>query len=78
MTGRRTVVSDEDEAALWALALVEGTSVAEQRRRAICAWAKRARRDPGIAELVAINVEQKQRREREKASNVIPLRRGRP
>jgi hypothetical protein len=75
VASRRTVISDEDEAALWALALVEGTTVAEQRRRAIRAYAKRARRDPHIAELVQINVERKRRREREAASNVIPLRR---
>jgi hypothetical protein len=75
MSGRRTSVSDEDEATLWALALVEGTSVAEQKRRAICAYTERARRDESLAALVQSNVEQKQRREREKAINVIPLRR---
>lgn len=77
MARRTTSLTDEDEATLWALALVEGTTVAEQRRRAIRAYAKRARRDEHIVALAQVSVEQKQRRERETTSNVIPLRRHR-
>ncbi len=75
MGGRRaTPLSDEDGATLWALALVERTTVAEQRRRAIRAWARRARRNPSIARLVEINLEAKRRREQPVAGNVIQLR----
>ena len=68
-------LSEEDEVTLWALALVEHTTVAEQRRRAIRAYTKDARCHPNIAELVRINIGWKKQREERDASNVIPLRR---
>ena len=59
------------------LALLEDTTVAGQRRRALRAYAAEARRDPQVAEIVRLMLAS--RRERESGgSNVIRLRGGSP
>jgi hypothetical protein len=55
------------------LAVIGRTTVAEQRRRALRAYAGQARRDPAIAEIVRLVLAA--RHDRQDHRNVIPLRR---
>lgn len=67
-------LSERDELTLRVLALMEGTTVAEQRRHALRAYADRARQDPQVAEITRLVLSS--RRERaDGGSNVVQLRR---
>lgn len=70
-------LSERDELTLRVLALAEGTTVAEQRRRALRAYASQAREDPQVAEITRLILSS--RRERAHGGgNVVPLRREKP
>jgi hypothetical protein len=66
-------LSERDDVTLRTLAFIERTTVAEQRRRALRAYAAHARQDPHVAEIVRLLLAS--RRERQRKNNVIPLRR---
>lgn len=66
-------LSERDDVTLRTLAFIERTTVAEQRRRALQVYAEQARQDPNVAEIVRLLLAS--RRERQRTSNVIPLRR---
>lgn len=66
-------LSERDEVTLHVLALLERTTVAEQRRRALRVYVERARRDEQVAEIVRLILAA--RREVESGGdNVIRLR----
>jgi hypothetical protein len=66
-------LSERDEMTLHVLALVERTTVAEQRREALRAYARQARQDGNVAEIVRLMLAS--RRERDSGGgNVIKLR----
>jgi hypothetical protein len=65
-------LTERDDLTLRTLALIERTTVAEQRCRALAAYAKQARQDPQVAEIVRLMLAA--RRERcNGGSNVIRL-----
>jgi hypothetical protein len=66
-------VSERDELTLRTLALIERTTVAEQRRRAIRDYARNARQDPDVAEIVRLMLASQRQRDGG-GSNVIRLR----
>jgi hypothetical protein len=66
-------LSERDEMTLHVLALVERTTVAEQRRQAIRDFASRARQDENVAEIVHLILASRRGRENG-GSNVIELR----
>ena len=66
-------LSERDELTLRTLALIEDTTVAEQRRQALRAYAEQARQDEHVAEIVRLMLAA--RRERHSGSNVLRLRR---
>jgi hypothetical protein len=68
-------LSERDDLTLRTLALIKRTTVAEQRRRALRDYARHAREDPQIADIVRLILTS--RREREGGGNVIRLRGGR-
>ncbi len=47
-------MSERDDITLRVAALIEGTTLAEQRRTALAAWAAQARTDPHIAQVVRL------------------------
>lgn len=66
-------ISERDELTLRTLAIIEGTTLAEQRREAIHAYAACARQDPNVAEIVRLMLAS--RRERQNGgTNVIEMR----
>jgi hypothetical protein len=66
-------LSERDEMTLQVLALVERTTVAEQRREALRAHAHQARQDENVAEIVRLLLAS--RRERQHGGgNVIRMR----
>lgn len=66
-------ISERDELTLRTLAIIEGTTVAEQRREAIRAYARQGREDEGVAEIVRLMLAS--RRERQNGgTNVIEMR----
>jgi hypothetical protein len=66
-------LSERDDLTLRALAFIERTTLAEQRRRALRAYAASARQDKHVAEIVRLTFAS--RRERQSGgANVIPLR----
>ena len=66
-------LSEPDEVTLCVLALLERTTVAEQRRRAVQAFARAARQDAHVDQIVRLILAR--RREREHGgSNVVSLR----
>jgi hypothetical protein len=66
-------LSERDEVTLSVLALIEETTVAEQRRRALAAYATQGRRCPNVAQIVRLILAS--RRARQAApTNVITLR----
>jgi hypothetical protein len=68
-------LSERDELTLRTLAYIERTTFAEQRRKALRAYAQRARRHKDVAGLVEIILaSRKERRDREQG-NVVPIRR---
>jgi len=66
-------LSERDDLTLRTVALIEGTTVAEQRREAIRYYARQARLDPDVAKIVRLMLASRRRRENG-ASNVIELR----
>jgi hypothetical protein len=69
-------MSERDELTLRTLAFIERTTLAEQRRRALAAYAKQARRNKNVADIVGhMLASRKSRRERQsRDSNVVQLR----
>jgi hypothetical protein len=69
----RCALSERDELTLRTLALLERTTLAEQRRQALRAYAAQAREDEGVAEIVRLMLAS--RRDRENGGgNVIRMR----
>ena len=66
-------ISERDELTLRTLAFLEGTTVAEQRRRAVSEFACQAREDPDVAEIVRLVLAS---RRKHAVGNVIRLRGG--
>ena len=67
-------LSEPDEMTLRTLAIIEDTTVAEQRRIALAAYARRAREeDPNVAEIVRLMLASRRKRANG-AGNVIALR----
>jgi hypothetical protein len=66
-------ISERDELTLRTLAIIERTTLAEQRREAIRAYARQARQDPNLAEAVRLMLASRRER-RSGGSNVIELR----
>jgi hypothetical protein len=65
-------ISERDELTLRTLAFIERTTLAEQRRAAIRVYARQAREDPNVAEIVRLMLAS--RRERQSGGgNVIRL-----
>ena len=67
-------LSERDEMTLRTLALIERTTVAEQRRQALRAYAASARQDTKVAEIVRPILAS--RRKRDNGGNVISLHGG--
>jgi hypothetical protein len=65
-------LTERDDLTLRTLALIERTTVAEQRRRALAAYAEQARQDPQVAEIVRLMLAARRER-RNGGSNVIGL-----
>ena len=65
-------LSERDDMTLRVLARMDGTTVAEQRREAIRDYARRARQDPDVAEIVRLILAS--RRDRCSGGNVIEMR----
>jgi hypothetical protein len=65
------VSGERDGMTLRVLALIEDTTVAEQRRQAISTYARHARQDPQVAEIVRLMLAS--RRTRQGGSNVIRI-----
>lgn len=66
-----TGISERDDMTLRVLALINRTTVAAERREAVRVYARSARRDPHVAEIVRLVLAS--RRERHGGA-VIPLR----
>jgi hypothetical protein len=47
-------MSERDEMTLQTVAFIERTTMAEQRRQALAAYAAQARRDPNVAKIVRL------------------------
>ena len=47
-------LSERDELTLRTLAIIDGTTLAEQRRIGLAAYATQARKDPDVAEIVRL------------------------
>jgi hypothetical protein len=47
-------LSERDELTLRTLAIIEGTTLARQRRIALAAYARQARQEPDVAEIVRL------------------------
>ena len=68
-------LSERDELTLRTLAIIEGTTAAEQRRIALSAYARQAREDdPAVAEIVRLMLASRRGRENG-GGNVIRLSR---
>lgn len=65
-------LSERDELTLRTLAIIEDTTVAEQRRIALAVYAEEARADPDIAEIVRLMMTSRRKR-RNGGGNVIRL-----
>ena len=55
-------LSERDELTLRTLAMIEETTLAEQRRIALAAYASHARQDPDIAEIVRLMMASRRKR----------------
>lgn len=55
-------LSEPDDMTLRTLAVIEGTTVAEQRRIALAAYARQARQDPHVAEIVGLMLASRRKR----------------
>jgi len=65
-------ISERDELTLRTLAFIDRTTFAEQRREAIRAYARQARENPNVAELVRLMLASRRQRE-SGGGNVIRL-----
>ncbi len=68
-----TGLSERDDITLRLLAIAERTTVAEQRRRALAAYAVCAREDPRIAEAVRLMLASRRDRQRRRGGTVVSL-----
>jgi hypothetical protein len=68
-------LSERDDLTLRTLAFIQRTTVAEQRRIALAAYACQARQDPNVAEIVRLMLASRRERDSD-GSNVIRLRGG--
>jgi hypothetical protein len=68
-------IGERDELTLHVLAMLERTTVAEQRRQAVRDYARRAREDGNVAEIVRL-IQASRRQHDSGGSNVIRLRGG--
>lgn len=66
-------LSERDELTLRTLAIIEDTTLAEQRRIALAEYARQARQDKNVAEIVRLMLSSRRNRRLTRA-NVIPLR----
>jgi hypothetical protein len=66
-------ISEPDEATLHVLAILEGTTVAAQRREAVRSYARQAREDENVAEIVRLMLASRRKQE-SGGGNVIRLR----
>jgi hypothetical protein len=66
-------LAELDDMTLRVLALMDGTTVAQQRREAIRDYARRARQDPDVAEIVRLILASR-RDQRGGGGNVIEMR----
>jgi hypothetical protein len=55
-------LSEPDELTLRTLAIIDGTTVAEQRRIALAAYARQAREDPDVARIVGLMLASRRKR----------------
>jgi hypothetical protein len=55
-------LSERDDLTLHTLAIIERTTVAEQRRIALSAYARQARQDPDVAEIVRLILASRRKR----------------
>jgi hypothetical protein len=67
-------LSERDDLTLRTLAIMEGTTVAEQRRIALAYYARQAREDPDVAEIVRLMLASRRSR-LNRGGNVIRLSR---
>jgi hypothetical protein len=65
-------MSERDELTLRTLAIIERTTLAEQRRIALAAYAAQAREDPNVAEIVRLMLASRRQR-RSGGGNVIRM-----
>lgn len=65
-------LSERDEMTLQTLAIIDGTTLAEQRRIALAAYAEQAREDENIAEIVRLMLAARRER-RNGGGNVIAM-----
>lgn len=65
-------ISERDDLTLRTLSFIERTTLVEQRRRALHAYAEQARQDPAVAEIVSLMLASRRQRD-SGASNVIEL-----
>lgn len=70
-----TGLSERDDITLRVLAIIEQTTVVEQRRQALAAYTAQARRDPRVAEIVKLTLASCRERQRG-MGNVVQLRGG--
>ena len=66
-------MTERDELTLRTLALLDRTTLAEQRRLALAAYAAQARQDPQVAEVVKLMLTSRRKRQ-SGGGNVIRLR----
>jgi len=67
-------LSERDDMTLRTLAIIERTTVAEQRRKALAAYAADARQDPDVAKIVRLMLASRRGR-RDVGGNVIRMSR---
>jgi hypothetical protein len=65
-------LSERDDITLHVLAILGGTTVAEQRRQAVRSWCAQARQDKGTAEIVRLILASRRQRA-SGSSNVIEI-----
>jgi hypothetical protein len=65
-------LSERDELTLRTLAIIEGTTVAGQRRQALATYAAAARQDKNVAEIVRLILASRRERDND-GSNVIRM-----
>lgn len=66
-------LSERDEMTLRTLAFIERTTLAEQRRQALAAYAAEARQDEDVAEIVRLMLASRRARWQKGTDNVIRM-----